>query len=405
MLACPPATLTPPWLPHGRNGESSEEAPPHPSGLRTPPPSQEAQTSAPLHASYDTIVAGVGPAGIMAAREASRRGDVLLVDACDLPRDKSCGGMLNAGSQDFLSRFDPMPEEVFLSPRHVHFRFVDWDRGIRRATSLRFLNVDRAAFDHWLLRATLPESVEVQGGCALDGFTQDSTGVTVTLGAADGPVTVRCENLVGADGCRSAVRRNLGIPATAHYVTLQDHVRLEGEIEPFFDCIYIRGIGDQHAYCYVVPKGDLAIVGSVFYPRTKRPGEKQDQVTGIMRSFMPQLGQTVRREAASALYVRAPQDVTPGAGRVLLAGEAGGFMSPTSGEGISYALRTGSLAGEAIALSRPQNALAACEGSTRDISRDIRRRLRWLPIMESRAGRYVAGFVPPAIVDRVTRGL
>ena len=36
---------------------------------------------------------------------------------------------------------------------------------------------------------------------------------------------------------------------------------------------------------------------------------------------------------------------------------------------------------------------------------DIRRRLRWLPFMESRVGKYLAGFVPTAIVSRVTQGL
>jgi hypothetical protein len=37
--------------------------------------------------------------------------------------------------------------------------------------------------------------------------------------------------------------------------------------------------------------------------------------------------------------------------------------------------------------------------------RDIKRRLRWLPVMESPTGKYVAGMVPPALVDLVTQGL
>ena len=60
---------------------------------------------------------------------------------------------------------------------------------------------------------------------------------------------------------------------------------------------------------------------------------------------MSALGRSVKREAAAALYVRTGEDTVPGVGRVLLAGEAGGFMSPTSGEGISYALETGFQAG------------------------------------------------------------
>ena len=59
---------------------------------------------------YDTIVAGAGPAGLMAAREAAARGSVLVLDATSLPRDKSCGGMLNHYAQQVLAEIAPIPE-------------------------------------------------------------------------------------------------------------------------------------------------------------------------------------------------------------------------------------------------------------------------------------------------------
>ena len=52
-----------------------------------------------------TLVVGAGPAGIMAALAAAPAGDVLLVDSSALPRDKSCGGMLNEYAQEFLATF------------------------------------------------------------------------------------------------------------------------------------------------------------------------------------------------------------------------------------------------------------------------------------------------------------
>lgn len=354
---------------------------------------------------YDTVVAGAGPAGVMAAYEASRRGDVLLVDSSALPRDKSCGGMLHGITQEFLARFGEVPDDIVLSPRHVHFRYVDWDRGIRRETSLRFINVDRAGFDDWLLKTIVPGDVEIVESCGIETFAQDGEGVFVELKGSDGPLAVSCNNLIGADGARSAVRRGLGVGSVATYVTLQDYVELNGEIEPFFDCVYMRGIGDEFAYTYIVPKGDCAAIGSVFYPKSKRPYEKQDQILDILRAQMPQLGRSVKREAAAALYVRTGDDTIPGVGRVLLAGEAGGFMSPTSGEGISYALETGLQAGLAVAEHGPLEALGVYRAATRSLHRDIRRRLRWLPVMESPVGKYVAGMVPPSLVDRVTQGL
>ena len=353
---------------------------------------------------YTTVVAGSGPAGVMAAYQAARRGTVLLVDAAALPRDKSCGGMLNEYSQEFLeTRFGTLPIDMVLDPAYVNFRYHDWNRRIRKPTELRFLNVDRSQFDSWLV-GQLPESVTVQGSTSVVGFTQTADEVQVKLKSGDRERVITCEHLIGADGPRSGVRRQLGVGGVATYVTLQDFCTVEGELEPYFDCIYMRDIGDSFGYAYVVPKGDVAIVGSVFYPKTKRPHEKQEKVLELLRKSLP-LGNSVKREAWVALSVREPGDVMRGQGRVLLAGEAGGFMSPSSGEGISYALNTGWLAGTAIAETPGAGALATYEASSRHVTENIRRKLKWLPFMESRTGKYLAGFVPTPIVSRITKGL
>lgn len=354
--------------------------------------------------SYKTIVAGAGPAGVMAAYQAAQSGPVLLVDASALPRDKSCGGMLNEYSQLFLeSRFGMLPHDMVLDPEWVNFRYHDWDRRVLKPTELRFKNVRRREFDEWMT-AQLPDAVSIQGATSVTGFVQDSNEVRVTLKNGASERVVSCENLIGADGPRSGVRRQLGVGSVATYVTLQDFCTVEGELEPYFDCIYMRDIGDSFAYAYVVPKGPVAIVGSVFYPKTIRPHEKQERVLDILRRTLP-LGESVKREAWVALSVRKPGDVMPGNGRVLLAGEAGGFMSPSSGEGISYALNTGWLAGSAVSENSPNDALRAYEASSDHVARNIRRKLKWLPFMESRTGKYLAGFVPTPIVSRVTRGL
>jgi len=352
----------------------------------------------------DTLVVGCGPAGVMAALHAAARGDVVLIDASALPRDKSCGGMLNEYSQQFLAPFGELPETLFLEPRWVNFRYHDWDRRIMKPTQLRFANVDRAGFDDWLV-SLLPENVTVVPSATLAGFSQEDDGVRVSVKRPDNSTDeLLCSNLVGCDGPRSSVRRALGVGSVSTYVTLQDFCVLEGDLEPYFDCIYIRDIGDSFAYAYVVPKGEVAIVGSVFYPKTKRPHQKHGQVLELLRQSLP-LGDSVKREAWVALSVRHHSDVVRGRGRVLLAGEAGGFMSPTSGEGISYALNTGRLAGLAVGHSTPSEALRAYEAETRHIAANIGRKLKWLPFMESRPGKYFAGFVPTPVVSRVTKGL
>ncbi len=311
--------------------------------------------------------------------------------------------MLHELSLETLRPYGQVPESIASSPRTVNFRYHDWDRTIRKVTTLEFLNVSRAGFDEWLL-GLLPDTVEVMSRTALTHFVEDAERVTANLQSSGVTLTVTADLLIGADGARSQVRRTLGIRESASYVTLQDFIAISEPIEPYFDCIYMRDIGDEFAYAYIVPKGDVALIGSVFYPRTKRPWEKQDQVVATIRERVPQLGHQVGRESAAALYLRSPEDILPGHGRVLLAGEAGGFMSPSSGEGISYALRTGRDAGIA-ATGDPATALDRYLELTAPVRRDLRRRFRWLPFMESRTGKYLAGFAPAPLVSRITQGL
>jgi len=313
--------------------------------------------------------------------------------------------MLNEYARSFLSEFGDLPQDMILDPERVRFRYWDWDRQILKPTRLEFLNVDRALFDEWLV-SLLPDNVEIAPKCTCTEFEQTEEGVTVEMSGSDTVSTVHCDYLVGADGARSRVRRGLGIGTVATYITLQDFVELQDPLEPWFDCIYMRDIGDSFGYAYVMPKGETAIVGSVFYPRTKRPHERQEQVLELLGERLPQLrGPSRKREASVALCVRKMDDVVPGCGRVLLAGEAGGFMSPSSGEGISYALNTGSAAGSAIATASNGGALTAYRERTSPIYANIQRKLRWLPLMESRVGKYLAGFVPATIVSKITEGL
>ncbi len=370
---------------------------------------------------YDVVVVGAGPAGIAAAREAARSGArVLVMESASLPRRKSCGGMLNAYAQRFLEAVAPLPRDLVLEPAWVNFRYYDWDRKIKKPCSLRFANVDRALFDAWL-RDLLPDGVDVWDRCAFDACDEDAAGVTVRALRAGKAVEARCRWLVGADGARSAVRRaHPSWPQTQCYKTVQEFVEIEpGSVEPYFDCIYSRHIDPAYGYGYIVPKGPVAIVGSVFFPGTKGIPPMHEKALDTWRQRYP-LGAPVRREAGVAIQVRSADDVVSGAGRTLMAGEAAGLMSPSSGEGISFALNSGAQAGRAVAQafsaerlrSNPAHdaasagrALEAYEASLASMRTNIRRRLRFFPVMNSSWGKWLGGCMPTALVSKVTEGL
>ena len=378
-----------------------------------PPAVEEDRTETAAHASCDVLVVGAGPAGIAAAREAARGGvRVVVVESAGLPRRKSCGGMLNEYAQRFLAGVAELPSGLALEPEWVHFRYYDWDRRIKKPCSLRFRNVDRALFDEWLLNL-LPAGVEVWDRCSFSSCTQDQDGLSVRLTRAGAAVELRCRWLVGADGARSAVRRaHPAWPQTQCYKTVQEFVEIEpGSLEPFFDCVYSRRIAPAYGYGYIVPKGDVAIVGSVFFPGTKDIPPMHERALETFRERYP-LGASVRREAGVAIQVRSLDDVVAGSGRILMAGEAAGLMSPSSGEGISFALNSGRLAGDAVAQAHAAGdrgdacaALATYERSLVPMRKNIARRLRFFPVMNSSWGKWLGGCMPTPLVSKVTEWL
>jgi flavin-dependent dehydrogenase len=347
-----------------------------------------------------TLVVGSGPAGFAAAYWAAPAGPVLVIDAHALPRDKSCGGMLHPLALGMLSDIAPLPERLLLEPASVAFRYLDWDRGLTRATDLRFVNVDRAAFDEWLLEQ-LPDGVEVMGQTRYRTHRQRGDGsVEVIATQGDTSMTIVCEHLVGADGARSSVRGELGVHALERYVTLQDFCVMEGEMPAAFDCFWMDGI-PGFGIGYIVPKAGRVLVGMVYYPGTKRAHLLQDQALQELRRRLP-IGQSMKREAWVAPRVTQINDVCPGQGRVLLAGEAGGFISPTSGEGISWALLSGRACGSAIALGQPDAALGAYADGVKRLLGDIRRRLLAYPFVNSRWGKTLMGLAPQWLINRAT---
>lgn len=359
-------------------------------------------------ADYDLVVVGAGPAGIMAAREAAQAGlRTLLVESSSLPRRKSCGGMLNEYAQRFLEGVAPLPHGMVLDPAWVNFRYYDWDRKIKKPCSLRFANVDRAMFDEWLL-GLLPDRVNVWDKSTFVCCTDEECGVDVQLRRDGNEVHVHARWVIGADGARSAVRRShLSWPQTQSYTTVQEYVEIEpGSVEPYFDCIYSRHIDPAYGYGYIVPKGDVAIVGSVFFPKTKGVTAMHEKALTTWGQRYP-LGAARRREGGSAIQVKDANDIIAGQGRVLMAGEAAGIMSPSSGEGISFALNSGKLAGQAVvrAAREKTEAVALYDESLGPIRKNIARRLFFFPIMNSNWGKWVGGSLPTPLISKVTEWL
>ncbi len=290
---------------------------------------------------WDVAVVGAGPAGAAAARAAAATGaSTVLLERAVLPRYKRCGGGLVGASQAAVR--DTGLDLGALSRDTVGRLTFTW-RGRQEFTrsSPAFLPmVLRSELDAALTQAAVDAGAVLREGVTVGSYAQDR-GV-VTLGTGDGEVRARA--VVGADGSQGRAAAHVGV------VSGQVDLGLEAELPTppgsDWDGRVLLDWGPvPGSYGWVFPKGDTLTVG-VIGSRDAGPA-----VRSYYRAFVARLGldpSTARHDGGHLTRVRAVGSPLR-RGQVLVAGDAAGLLEPWTREGISFALRSGALAGAAAA--------------------------------------------------------
>ncbi len=328
---------------------------------------------------YDLIVAGGGPAGSAAARTAAMRGmDVLILDKSPFPRYKPCGGALSLKALSMLDWLLPPPVlERKITGARVHYRELVTER--HKGYEIAWL-INRSAFDQYLLEKALFTGAEAKMEKAL-AF-KDS-GELVAVQTKDGIYKSRF--LVVASGCQDALKKNIAGPERKESMGLCLVSEIEAEEERIVERlgssldIYF-GVAEG-GYGWIFPHRGYYSVG-IGGLSSSLPHPRQ-----AMRRFLRDNGFSEEARLSGHLIPQGGNRRRVARGRVLLAGDAAGFVDPFTGEGIYYALASGRMAGEMVG-DMPAAILARSYESRieKKLGRDLRYALFFSRIMHSHPG-------------------
>ncbi len=299
-----------------------------------------------IKGNYDIIIIGAGPAGCMAAKFLRPDLSILLIDKSPLPRDKSCGGLLSDESQEFFRQNNiPPPKEIFTSPIPTNLIVMDWDSMKEATFDANFANMSRKAFDRWLL-SLVPQNVQIAEMTKLLDIQAKTDALDVQLQHQQTSMTLKARYLIGADGGMSKTRRLVCSESreATYFATIQEWIVPNRKID-HFACILDRELTSY--FCWFIPKDDMLIIGGGFDPK-ETPKEKFKSFKAKLKYSLDLYGDAVKQEGDVIRCPKSTREIVLGQGRVMLAGEAAGLISPSSGDGISFALHSGHACAEAI---------------------------------------------------------
>ncbi len=265
----------------------------------------------------DVIVVGGGPVGLAAAIEARLAGmTVAIVEPREGVIDKACGEGLMPGAVPLLARLG-------VDPAGMPLRGVSYNTPRSRADHVFRTGAGRGVRRTVLHSALSARAVELgveRLVARVDALEQDDAGVWAA--------GIRGSWLFGADGLHSTVRRLAGLEREVPRARRRFGITRHFAVAPWSDLIEIHWA--PRAEVYVTPLApDLVGVSLLGAPRS----DFDETIAGIP-ALAARLGGLTSVSGLKGAGPFRQRATAPSRGRVLLVGDASGYVDAITGEGL-----------------------------------------------------------------------
>jgi geranylgeranyl reductase family protein len=291
---------------------------------------------------YDAVVVGAGPAGSRFARSAAENGwDILVLEAGEIGRPLACSGHVSLDIWEFVpdsARAELLQNEIHGarfhlggadSPAHLFYK----DEPVSNA-------IDRVGLDRTLADCASEAGAEIRPDHRVTRVAEFADRVEITARGPDGTETFASRVICGADGPRSKVRTELGLPEPEELLHGVLGFSSEIDDDEFVDV----HLTVPRFFAWRIPRQEAGVE----YGLAVAPG---DDAPGRFETLVDDYGVEIDRRCSGAIPI-GPANRTV-SHRGFLVGDAAGQTKPFTGGGILYGMGAADIAAETIDPDRP----------------------------------------------------